>query len=66
VNTNWYRPHPNSNTFVLRDARSTGVRQELPATLGKPYATYKLNGFITLYLYSYDVASRFVGAIPAA
>jgi hypothetical protein len=64
VNTNWYRPRPNSNTFVLRDSRSN-VRLELPRTLGSPYATYKLNAFITLYLYSYDVASRFVGA-PSA
>jgi hypothetical protein len=61
LNTKWYQPRPNSNTFVLRDSRSEGVRQELPKSLGPPYATYKLNDFITLYLYSYDVASRFVG-----
>jgi hypothetical protein len=65
MNTNWYRPRPNNNTFVLRDSRSNGLRQELPATLGKPYAIYKLSDFITMDLYSYDVASRFVGA-PAA
>ena len=61
VNTIWYRPRPNNNTFVLRDSRSNGLRQELPATLGKPYAIYKLSDFITMYLYSYDVASRFTG-----
>jgi hypothetical protein len=62
LNTNWYRPHPNTNTFVLRDAQSNDMRQELPDTFGAPYATYRLSDVITLYLYSYDVASRFVGA----
>lgn len=61
LNTNWYQPRPNSNVFVLRDSQSDGLRQELPDTLGKPYASYKLNDFITLYLYPYDVASRFSG-----
>jgi hypothetical protein len=61
LNTNWYGPRPKTNTFVLRDSRSEGVRQELPETLGPPYATYTINDVITLYLYPYDVASRFVG-----
>ena len=61
VNTDWFRPLPNSNTFVLRDSRSEGLRQELPKSFGPPYASYKLGDFITIYLYSYDVASRFVG-----
>lgn len=61
VNTDWYRPRPNSNTFVLRDSRSEGLRQELPKSFGPPSATYELSDFITLYLYPYDVASRFVG-----
>ncbi len=61
VNTDWYRPRSNSNTFVLRDSRSEGLRQELPKSFGPPYATYELGDFITMYLYSYDVASRFNG-----
>jgi hypothetical protein len=61
LNTNWYEPRPNSNTFVLRDSRSDGLRQELPKSYGTPYATYKLSDFITMYLFSYDVASRFIG-----
>ena len=59
LNTNWYRPRPNTNTFVLRDSQSD-VRQELPKSL-RAYASYKLNDFITMYLFSYDVAERFVG-----
>ena len=61
VNTDWFRPLPNSNTFVLRDSRSGGLRQELPKSFGPPYKSYELGDFITMYLYSYDVASRFVG-----
>jgi len=61
LNTDWYRPRANINTFVLRDSTSQGVRQELPETLA-PYATYKISDVITMYLFSYDVASRFVGA----
>jgi hypothetical protein len=61
VNTAWFRPLPNSNTFVLRDSLSQGVRQELPPSFGMPYATYKLGEFITMYLYSHDVAREFVG-----
>jgi len=61
VNTDWFRPLPNSNTFVLRDSRSEGLRQELPKSWGPPYKSYELGDFITMYLYSYDVASRFNG-----
>jgi hypothetical protein len=61
VNTDWFRPLQNSNTFVLRDSRSEGLRQELPKSWGPPYKSYELGDFITMYLYSYDVASRFTG-----
>jgi hypothetical protein len=61
VNTDWYRPRPNSNTFVLRDSRSEGLRQALPESFGPPYASYELSDFITMYVFPYDVASRFVG-----
>jgi hypothetical protein len=59
VNTDWYRPHE-GNSFVLRDKRSDGLRQALPKSLGRPTAVYQLNDVISMYIYPYDVAARFI------
>ena len=63
VNTSWYRPRQ-APSFVLRDQLSDGVRQALPPSLGPPTATYQLSDAFTLYVYPYDVASRFL-SVPS-
>ena len=59
VNTNWYQPRP-GRSFVLRDQESDGLRQLPPDTLGPPTATYYLSDAISMYVYPYDVAARFI------
>jgi hypothetical protein len=64
INTSWYRPRA-GNTFVLIDKDSDGLRQSLPASYGHPIASYQLDSLITMNIYSYDVARRFI-YVPAA
>jgi len=63
VNTGWYRPQA-GNTFVLVDKDSDGLRQNLPPSYGPPAASYQLNDVITMDVYPYDVARRFI-YVPA-
>ncbi len=52
----WYRPRA-GRTFVVVDNRQPTFAA-LPASFGKPLASYRIDGHITLYLFGYDVASR--------
>ncbi len=58
VSSSWYQPRA-GRTFVLRDSGGFFFHQAPPANLGPPSARFGLGDGITLYVYPYDVASRF-------
>jgi hypothetical protein len=58
----WYRPHPGQRTFLLTDSIQPFLG-EPPATFGAPIARYPI-GQVTMYVYSYDIASRIAPPQP--
>jgi hypothetical protein len=58
VISSWYEPR-SSKSFVLRDRSSLTMTSEPSETFGAPSATYEIDDVFTLYVYPYDVASRF-------
>jgi len=54
----WYEPRPNTRTFLVVDPHTTWVSHPPPAELGPPVAFYDLKT-VQLYVYPYDIASRF-------
>jgi hypothetical protein len=66
VRTDWYVPRPGVRTFVLFDAMTPADVAALPgADLGKPVAARQF-GALYVFVYDYDVASRFDPPCPAA
>jgi hypothetical protein len=59
---NWYRPQPHSRTFLLTDS-SQPFLGALPATLGRPIASYPI-GPLTMYVFAYDIAARIAPPQP--
>jgi hypothetical protein len=57
----WYRPKPDTPTFVLTAPRRHGL-VSLPPGLGRPTRVRRLRGF-TMYEFPYDVASRLVPGV---
>jgi hypothetical protein len=62
--TNWYVPRPATRTFLLFDARTPpSVGSPPTPDLGSP-ALVRRFGALVVYLYDYDVATRFAPACP--
>ena len=55
--SSWYTPRAQTGTFLLTDSRQRLVPAPVPG-LGRPAAVYRL-GQLTMYVYRYDIASRF-------
>jgi hypothetical protein len=55
--SSWYTPRAGTGTFLLTDSRLPLVPAPIPG-LGRPAAVYHL-GRLTMYVYPYDIASRF-------
>jgi hypothetical protein len=56
--SSWYRPRPRTRTFLVSDPTQPGSRIEAPRGLGAP-ALVRFIGPVTVYVYGYDIASRF-------
>jgi hypothetical protein len=54
----WYQPHA-AGSFVLRDASSPWMAHPPPPALGAPKGVFRLSPEYTMYVYGYDVSSRF-------
>jgi hypothetical protein len=57
--SSWYAPHP-SRSFVLQDAQANLIDTNSTSQFGSPIATFPIDDEFTVYVYSYDVASRLV------
>jgi hypothetical protein len=57
--TSWYVPRPRTRTFLITDAAQPSPPTSPPANLGAPLAEYQL-GVLTMYVYSYDIASKMI------
>ena len=57
VISSWYTPRPSTRSFLLTDPRLPLVPAPTPG-LGRPSAVYRV-GRLTMYVYPYDIASRF-------
>jgi hypothetical protein len=55
--SSWYTPRSGTGTFLLTDSRLRLVAAPVPG-LGRPAAVYRV-GRLTMYVYRYDIASRF-------
>lgn len=55
--SSWYTPRAGSGSFLLADRRLSLVPAPTP-DLGRPSAVYRI-GQLTMYVYPYDIASRF-------
>ncbi len=55
--SSWYTPRAGTGTFLLTDSRQRLVPAVVPG-LGRPAAVYRI-GQLTMYVYRYDIASRF-------
>jgi hypothetical protein len=55
--SSWYTPRPGAGSFLLADPRLRLVTAPTP-DLGRPAAVYRV-GRLTMYVYRYDIASRF-------
>jgi hypothetical protein len=55
----WYAPQPR-DTFLLLEANGVDL-SSVPASLGKPLAVYSFES-MQMYIYPYDIASRFGSA----
>ena len=55
--TSWYTPRPHTRTFLLSDTTYPAVPSSPTPDLGKPLAIHQI-GPVTMYVYSYDIASK--------
>ena len=55
--SSWYTPRPGVRSFLLTDPRLRLVTAPTPR-LGRPAAVYHV-GRLVMYVYGYDIASRF-------
>ncbi|MDQ6613562.1 MAG: hypothetical protein M3083_02060 [Actinomycetota bacterium] len=63
--TNWYVPRPGTRTFLLFDPATSVVISASPtADLGRPMVVRRF-GQLYVYIYGYDVASKFAPPCPA-
>jgi hypothetical protein len=58
VVSTWYQPR-DTGSFVLQDSTSIWMPFPAPTGLGRPEAVFRLDRRYTMYVYRYDVASRF-------
>ena len=65
VHAGWYAPRPDIRTFLIgpkpgdADAPEDADSYEPSPALGRPLATHRLSNGLRLYVYPYDIASRF-------
>ena len=57
IMTSWYTPRPGVKSFLLTDPGFTVAGSAPTPDLGKPLAVHQF-GALTMYVYSYDIASR--------
>jgi hypothetical protein len=59
VHGGWYLPRPGIRTFLIGPTPEEDDSYERPPGLGPPIATHRLSNGAPLYVYGYDIASRF-------
>jgi hypothetical protein len=55
----WYVPRPGIRSFLIGPRPDEADSYEAPAGLGPPISTHRLSNGTMLYVYPYDIASRF-------
>jgi hypothetical protein len=58
--SSWYRPRPNTRTFLMVDPAQPFVAGSPDPAFGRPEQVFR-TGPITVYVYGYDIARRFGG-----
>ena len=56
----WYRPRPRTRTFLIVDPAQPFVTGPPDPAFGRPEQVYR-TGPLNVYVYGYDIASRFAG-----
>jgi hypothetical protein len=59
VDGGWYVPRPGIRTFLIGPTPADDASYEPPASLGPPLSTHRLLSGARVYVYPYDIASKF-------